>query len=117
MHRNIKREHLEEEHTTPLGFEEKISDANSSEHKRDPRNTSASTRYIREGVKLKRSVRDHTVADDSLMNTSNHHRAGRNPTKKTIQRVSKMRPYTSDESHTNNNSEIIALLQQTSSIP
>ncbi|XP_029168817.1 protein eiger isoform X2 [Nylanderia fulva] len=108
-YKNIERDHDEEEHTTPLNVE-KINDENSAEHKRDAR-----TGYIREGVKLKRSVRDHTLTDDSLMDTSNY-RAGRYPTKKTIQRASKTRPYTSDESHMNNNTEIITLLQQTSSI-
>lgn len=116
IHRNIERERLEEEHTTPLS-REKIDDANSAEHKSsDIITMSASTGYIKESVKLKRSVRDHTVADDSLMDTSNYHRAGRYPTKKANQRVSKTRSYASDESHTNN-TEIIALLQQTSSIP
>ncbi|CAL1678728.1 unnamed protein product [Lasius platythorax] len=115
-YKNIERERLEEEHTTPLN-REKIGDANRAEHKSsDIITMSASTGYIKESVKLKRSVRDHTVADDSLVDTSNYHRAGRYPTKKANQRLSKTRSYPSDESHTNN-TEIIALLQQTSSIP
>lgn len=123
-YKNIKQENLEdtrrlEEHTTSLNREEKIDDANSTEHKRDiaTRDISASTGYIKESIKLKRSISDHTVADDSLMNTSNYHRAGQYPTKKALQNISKTRPYTSDDNHINNNTKIIALLEQTSSTP
>lgn len=70
---------------------------------------SANTEYIKESVKLKRSVSDHTMADESLIDTSNCHCAGRHSTK-AIPNVSKTRPYTS-ESHTNNAS-IIAILER-----
>lgn len=114
-YKNNERERLEEEHTTvSLNREEKIDDANNAEHKRDI----ASTGNVRGSMKLKRSVSDHTMADDSLMNTSNYYRAGRYPTKKAIQSVSKTRSYASDESRMNNNSTgIIALLEQTNSTP
>ncbi|KAM0728045.1 Protein eiger [Formica fusca] len=122
-YKNIKQETLEdtrclEEHTTSLNREEKIDDANNTEHKRDiaTRDISASTGYIKESIKLKRSISDHTVADDSL-NTSNYHRAGQYSTKKALQNISKTRPYTSDDNHINNNTKIIALLEQTSSTP
>ncbi|XP_072763207.1 uncharacterized protein Egr isoform X2 [Anoplolepis gracilipes] len=104
--KNIERERLEEH--TSLN-QAKIGDANSTEHKSDI--TTRDTGYIRESVKLKRSVSDHTTADDFLMNTSNYHRARRYPNNKAIQRESKTRSYTSDESHINN-TEIHALPEQ-----
>lgn len=74
---------------------------------------STNTGYIRKSIKLKRSVSDHTMADESLIDTSNYHRADRHSTK-AISSVSKMRPYASDESHTIN-ATILALLEQISS--
>lgn len=71
---------------------------------------STNTGYIKEGIKLKRSVSDHTTADESLLNTSNYHRADRHSTK-AISSVSKMRPYASDESHAIN-ATMLALLEQ-----
>lgn len=70
---------------------------------------SANKGYIRESIKLKRSVSDHTMADDSLIHMSNYHRAGHST--KAIQSMSKTRPYLSDESHMNN-ATTIALLEQ-----
>ncbi|KAL6424675.1 hypothetical protein ACFW04_009976 [Cataglyphis niger] len=112
-YKNIE-ERLEEKRTSLN--REKIGDVNSTEHQHDiaTRDTFASTGYIKESIKLKRSVSDHTMADDSLINTSNYH-AGRYP-KKTFRNMSKTYPYTNDESHTNN-TEIIALLEHTSSTP
>ncbi|XP_050461479.1 protein eiger isoform X2 [Cataglyphis hispanica] len=113
-YKNIE-ERLEEKRTSLN--REKIGDANSTEHQHDitTRNTSANTGYIKESIKLKRSVSDHTVTDDSLMNTSNYHHAGRYPTKKTLRNMSKTHPYTNNKSHTNNTE--IALLEHTNSTP
>lgn len=111
-YKNIERE-LEEEHTPSLNREEKIGDENSTEHKHDDiarRDMSTNTGNIKEGIKLKRSVSDHTTADESLLNTSNYHRADRHSTK-AISSVSKMRPYASDESHAIN-ATMLALLEQ-----
>lgn len=109
IYRNIEQE-LEEEHTSLN--REKIDDGNSTEYKHDiaTRDMSANKGYIRESIKLKRSVSDHTMADDSLIHMSNYHRASQHSTK-AIQSISKTRPYASDESHTNN-ATIIALLEQ-----
>ncbi|GAB1868408.1 TNF family profile domain-containing protein [Camponotus japonicus] len=114
-YKNIEQE-LQEGHTTSLNREEKIGDGNSTEHKHDDiatRDMSTNTGYIRKSIKLKRSVSDHTMADESLIDTSNYHRADRHSTK-TISSVSKMRPYASDESHAIN-ATILALLEQISS--
>ncbi|XP_020279987.1 protein eiger isoform X2 [Pseudomyrmex gracilis] len=73
-HKNIdRRERLKEEHNARLSHEKNVSANVTTEHKRDnDARDIANTGDVKEGVKSKRSVSDHTIADDPSADESNY---------------------------------------------
>lgn len=100
MCRNIdRRERLKEEHNARSSHEKNVS-ANVTEHKRDnDARDIANTGDVKEGVKSKRSVSDHTTADDSSADESNYEHV------RTVRHGSRSGLYANDNTNTNDSSE------------